>query len=136
MEVAGVPVVTAAYPRTVRLVSTARLRPPVLTPLVDTPDELRALAEIEGATSARLMAQSVGISGLAPNELVYDVPHAAFINTAHSDIRMATVNSRAWGEAPDTAARQSTQKGLYWSQIEPDVCWSHPGANQHEAAPR
>lgn len=63
-------------------------------------------------------------------------PHAAFINTAHSDIRMATVNSRAWGEAPDTAGRQPTQKGLYWSQIEPDMCWSHPGANQHAAAPR
>lgn len=82
MEVAGVPVVTVAYPRTVRLVSTARLRPPVLTPLVENAADLDALAEIEGATSARLMAQSVGISGLQPNELVYDVPHAAFINAS------------------------------------------------------
>lgn len=87
MEVAGVPVVTAAYPITVRLVSTARLRPPVLASLVDTPDELAALAEIEGATSARLMAQSVGISGLRPNELVYDVPHAAFINASFAYAR-------------------------------------------------
>lgn len=82
MEVDGVPVVTEAFPRTVRLVSTARLRPPVLTPLVDGEAELEALAEIEGATSARLMAQSIGISGLRPNELVYDVPHAAFINAS------------------------------------------------------
>jgi RES domain-containing protein len=82
VQVDGVPVVTEAFPRTVRLVSTARLRPPVLTPLVDGEGELAALAEIEGATSARLMAQSIGISGLRPNELVYDVPHAAFINAS------------------------------------------------------
>jgi hypothetical protein len=87
VEVAGVPVVTAAYPRTVRLVSTARLRPPVLTPLVESAADLDALAEIEGATSARLMAQSVGISGLQPNELVYDVPHAAFINASFAYAR-------------------------------------------------
>jgi hypothetical protein len=92
VEVAGVPVVTAAYPKTVRLVSTARLRPPVLTPLVDTFDELAALAEIEGATSARLMAQSVGISGLMPNELVYDVPHAAFINASFAYARPRAPN--------------------------------------------
>ena len=70
MEVDGVPVVTVAYPRTVRLVTTARLRAPVLAPLVDSEQDLAALAEIEGATSARLMAQSVGISGLQPNELL------------------------------------------------------------------
>lgn len=82
MVIDGVPVVTVAYPKTVRLVTTARLRAPVLAALVDGETELQALAEIEGATSARLMAQSVGISGLHPNELVYDVPHAQFINAS------------------------------------------------------
>jgi len=82
VEIDGVPVVTEAFLRTVRLVSTARLRPPVLTPLADGEAELAALAEIEGATSARLTAQSTGISGLRPNELVYDVPHANFINAS------------------------------------------------------
>jgi hypothetical protein len=82
VEIDSVPVVTEAFLRTVRLVSTARLRPPVLSPLADGEAELAALAEIEGATSARLTAQSTGISGLRPNELVYDVPHANFINAS------------------------------------------------------
>ncbi len=87
MEVDGVPVTTEAFPRTVRLVTTARLRAPVLMPLVDNEDELALLGEIEGATSARLMAQERGISGLAANELVYDVPHAHFINASFAYAR-------------------------------------------------
>jgi RES domain-containing protein len=82
LSVAGVPVTTVAYPRTVRLVSTARLRESVLASLVDGADELAMLAEIEGATSQRQMAEQRGISGLAANELVYDVPHAHFINAS------------------------------------------------------
>jgi RES domain-containing protein len=82
VEVAGLPVATLAYPRTVRLVATARLRPPVLEALVDSDQELRELAEIEGATSSRLQAQARGISGLDARELVYDVPHAHFINAS------------------------------------------------------
>ncbi|MBN8997362.1 MAG: RES family NAD+ phosphorylase [Rhizobiales bacterium] len=78
----GVPVVTEAFPRTVRLVATARLREPVLAPLVDGEEELKLLAEIEGATSTRLIAEDRGISGLAANELVHDVPHASFINAS------------------------------------------------------
>lgn len=82
LAVDDVPVVTEAFPRTVRLVTTARLREAVLRPLVDNDDELALLGEIEGATSARLMAEDRGISGLAANELVYDVPHARFINAS------------------------------------------------------
>jgi hypothetical protein len=82
VEIAGLPVATLAVPRTVRLASTARLRPPVLEALVDSDQELRELAEIEGATSTRLRAETTGISGLAANELVYDVPHAHFINAS------------------------------------------------------
>lgn len=82
MALGDVPVVTEAFPRTVRLVTTARLRDAVLAPLVDGDDELALLAEIEGATSTRLIAQDRGISGLAANELVYDVPHARFINAS------------------------------------------------------
>jgi hypothetical protein len=56
-------------------------------------------------------------------------PHAAFVNTAHSDIRTATVNSRAWGKAPKAEGRESAAKGLYWSPVDPDMCWNHSEAN-------
>ena len=82
MRVADVPVITIAYSKTVRLVSTARLREAVLTSLVDSIAELAELAEIESATSNRIQAQATGISGLAANELVFDVPHAHFINAS------------------------------------------------------
>jgi hypothetical protein len=82
VEIAGVPVATVAYPKTVRLVSTARLRNAVLAPLADTAEELGELAEIEAATSSRLRAETTGISGLEARELVHDVPHAHFINAS------------------------------------------------------
>ena len=87
MSIDGVPVVTEAFPKTVRLVTTARLRAAVLAPLVDDAADLDALAEIEGATSTRLIAEERGISGLAANELVHDVPHAHFINASFAYAR-------------------------------------------------
>lgn len=69
--------------RTVRLVATARLRDPVLLKLV-TSEELDALSEIEGATSARLRTQEVGSDQLDRRELVFGIPHASFINAAFS----------------------------------------------------
>lgn len=109
MEIDGVPVVIEAFPRTVRLVATARLRAAVLAALVEGEDELADLAEIEGATSARLMAQDRGISGLRANELVYDVPHAHFINASFAYARPQQPNRfngpnrGAWYAALDVA---------------------------------
>lgn len=77
----GLPVIRDAFPRTVRLVSTARLRESVLLGLVGQED-LDALAEIEGATSGRLIAQNRGAGRVQPYELVYGVPHANFINAS------------------------------------------------------
>ena len=69
--------------RTVRLVPTARKREPVLSKLV--PDgELDALAEIEGATSGRLLAEERGTDKLDRRELVFGISHAKFINAAFS----------------------------------------------------
>ncbi|MPZ30226.1 MAG: RES domain-containing protein [Rhodospirillales bacterium] len=70
-----------AQDRTVRLVSSARLRDPVLLKLV-AEDELDALAEIEGATSSRVRTQVVGADHLDRRELVFGIPHAHFINAA------------------------------------------------------
>ena len=53
----------------------------MLSALVDA-DELAALAEIEGATSNRLMAQNRGTADVQAYELVYGVTHAAFINAS------------------------------------------------------
>ena len=60
MEVAGLPVSIVAYPKTVRLVSTARLRDAVLARLTDNAEELSELAEIEAATSSRQATGSPG----------------------------------------------------------------------------
>ena len=77
----GLTITREALSRTVRLVTTARLRPSVLLDLVGEGD-LEALAEIEGATSNRLMAQNRGTADVQSYELVYGVPHAAFINAS------------------------------------------------------
>ena len=70
-----------AIERTIRLVTTARLRDSVLNDLVDEP-ELDALSEIEGATSNRRMAQARGAGDVPSNQLVHGVPHAHFVNAA------------------------------------------------------
>jgi RES domain-containing protein len=80
-----------ALPRTVRLVSTARLRDPVLLRLADA-SELDALAEIEGATSSRLIAEARGTSAINPHELVFGVPHSAHINAAFAYARPRALN--------------------------------------------
>jgi len=79
--IAGLPIVREAFPRTVRLVASARLRDPVLSGLVEA-DDLDALAEIEGATSARVQAEHRGTGTIDVREFVYGVPHAGFINAS------------------------------------------------------
>lgn len=60
----------------------ARLRDPVMAALADDDAELAVLAEIEGATSGRLIAEERGLGGLTAHELVHGVPHAKFINAS------------------------------------------------------
>lgn len=87
----GLPVTREALPRTVRLVTSARLRDAVLRGLVDKAD-LAALAEIEGATSGRLVTEARGSGKVSPHELVHGVPHAAHINAAFAYARPRTAN--------------------------------------------
>jgi hypothetical protein len=46
-------------------------------------------------------------------------PHAEFINVAHTEIRSATVNSKAWNEQLAKDSEESTAVALYWSPIDP-----------------
>lgn len=74
-----------------RLVSSARLRESVLRALVDDAD-LEALAEIEGATSARLLAERRGLSGIDADQLIHGIPHANFINASFAYARPRELN--------------------------------------------
>jgi RES domain-containing protein len=80
-----------AEDRTVRLVSTARLRDPVLLALVPA-EELDALAEIEGATSGRLRTEESGADRLDRRELVFGVAQASLINAAFAYWRPRSLN--------------------------------------------
>lgn len=91
-NIEGVPIVRDAFARTVRLVTTARLRDAVLKSLVDTGDELSELAEIEAATSTRLIAQDHGTEGISAGEFVNGVPHSAFINASFAYAKPRELN--------------------------------------------
>ena len=85
------PIERLALERTVRLVTTARLRDAVLKALGD--DEHQAdLAEIEGATSGRLLAQQAGAECIDPREFISGIPHAYFINAAFAYWRPEELN--------------------------------------------
>lgn len=116
MSIDSVPVVTEAFPTTVRLVPTARLREAVLAQLVDNEDELELLAEIEGATSTRLIAQEKGISGLAANELVYDVPHAHFVNA-----------SFAYAKPQQPNRFNGAERGAWYAALDVETCLDEVG---------
>ncbi|MES2136900.1 MAG: RES family NAD+ phosphorylase [Pseudomonadota bacterium] len=87
----GLTITQGALPRTVRLVTTARLRESVLLGLVGNED-LAALAEIEGATSNRLLTQVRGSGEVQPYEMVYGMPCAAFINAAFAYAKPREMN--------------------------------------------
>src|SRR6202020_2617395 len=103
------PVVREAFPRTVRLVSTARLRPPVLEALVFAQDDA-ALAEIEGATSNRLLAESRGMEGICRGEFIHGVPYASFVNAAF-----------AYGK-PREANRFNAAHGAWYAALDVETC--------------
>jgi hypothetical protein len=97
------PVATVAIERAVRLVSTARLRDPVLLALVDA-SLLNDLAEIEGATSFRLAEQSH-----AANLFPSGRPHANFVNAAFAYFRP---RERHRFNGPDRGAWYARSPGI------------------------
>jgi hypothetical protein len=102
-------VVREAFPRTVRLVSTARLRPPVLERLVSA-DDAAALAEIEGATSQRLFAEQHGAEGIGRDEFLHGVPYASFVNAAFA----------YW--KPREPNRFNATRGAWYAALDVETC--------------
>jgi hypothetical protein len=72
---------------TVRLISTGRLKDPVLLPLAANHGALEDLAELESATNGRLIAQESGLPHLDPRELVFGRAGFTFINAAFTHTR-------------------------------------------------
>lgn len=72
---------------TVRLVSTSRLKEPVLRPLARDQAGLDDLAELESATNGRIVAQETGLPQLDPRELVFGRAGYTFINAAFTHTR-------------------------------------------------
>ncbi len=61
--------------------------------------------------------------------------HVRFVNLAHRDIRMATINSPAWASAAEAAGERTPGVGLYWAPIEPGIqTWVNHAAGQSASA--
>lgn len=112
----GLPLVREAFPRTVRLVSSARLRDAVMTALADTDDEMALLAEIEGATSGRLISEERGRGSLTAAELVHGVPHAKFINA-----------SFAYAKPREPNRFNPADRGAWYAALNAETCVAEVG---------
>ena len=76
------PTVELAQRDTIRLISTGRLKEPVLLPLAANQGALDDLADLESVTNGRLQAQESGLPDLDPRELVFGRAGHTFINAA------------------------------------------------------
>ncbi len=74
------------------------------------PDEIAALAEIEGATSQRLVAESRGAEGLSRDELVHGAPFANFINAAFAYSK------------PKEPNRFNAARGAWYAALDVETC--------------
>jgi RES domain-containing protein len=81
------PIIDVAQRDTVRLISTGRLKDPVLLRLAANHGTLEDLAALESVTSGRLQAQETGLPELDPRELVFGRAGYTFINAAFTHTR-------------------------------------------------
>jgi RES domain len=81
------PTVELAQRDTIRLISTGRLKEPVLLPLAANQGALDDLADLESVTNCRLQAQESGLPDLDPRELVFGRAGHTFINAAFAHTR-------------------------------------------------
>tara|TARA_R110001583_G_scaffold183806_2_gene342596 strand:+ start:9542 stop:10546 length:1005 start_codon:yes stop_codon:yes gene_type:complete len=107
--------------QTIRLIPTAYIDEPALSPLADSDDELDLLAEIEGLTSARLQPPLSIPGGLEPSELLspangygWSYVNAAFCYTHAKDNRFNGAERGAWYAACGKNASQTVQAEVAW----------------------
>ena len=113
---ADLPTIREAFERTIRLVPSARLRAAVMAPLVDDDADLALLAEIEGATSGRLIAEERGLGALTADELVHGVPHARFINA-----------SFAYAKPREPGRFNPANRGAWYAALAVETCIAEVG---------
>ncbi len=81
-------------------------------------------AELNATQADKLLRPLLGVWAIADNypaDQAPGEPFMQFINVAHQDIRMATINSQAWSVATIAAGERAPGIGLYWSPIDPDI---------------
>lgn len=83
----ALPVTNLAQSNTVRLVSSGRLKQPVLLALAPTQGALEDLAALESVTNTRMRAQLGGMGELDASELVFGRHGYSFINAAFTHTR-------------------------------------------------
>lgn len=121
IDPSDLPCVDFTQSDTIRLISTAYIDEPAMTPLADDDDELSFLEEIEGLTSAR---QASGIplpSGLHPTELLTErdgygssYANAAFCYTRASGNRFNGPERGAWYAAWGEGAADTALAEVSW----------------------
>jgi RES domain-containing protein len=89
----------------VRLISETHHKPPVLRGLVDSDAEAAILAEIEGETSARLIAEREGSAELDRRELAFARRSKDLALYGQSHVNAAFTYTRASGNRFNTGAR-------------------------------
>jgi hypothetical protein len=81
------PTVDLAQRDTIRLISSGRLKDPVLLPLAASRRAFEDLAALESATNGRVQAQLSGLPDLDPRELVFGRAGYSLINAAFTHVR-------------------------------------------------
>ena len=87
-----------------------------MSPLADSEEELALLAEIEGATSGRLVAEERGLGALSAPEFVHGVPHAKFINA-----------SFAYAKPREPMRFNPADRGAWYAALDVETCIAEVG---------
>jgi RES domain len=96
----SIPACRISQQRTIRLISTAHHKPPVLQTLATTFGSLTALEDLESVTSGRLEAEQKGIPGIGPDAMAsgygYTYINAAFAYPRPNGNRFNPAHWGAW----------------------------------------